>query len=103
MATDDDEDWPGNGPYVETYYDHGRWFSRRNDCAEPFQSGSYRERLIAAGAEVARWNHIRHVIRDTTGEIIEIDVYAASPYPPRSPVRHFSRSRSADQGHLGRH
>ncbi len=46
--------------------------------------------MIAVGAEVARWNGLRHIIWDTDGTIVEVDAYVAGPYPSRSPV---SRTR----------
>jgi hypothetical protein len=79
--------------YVETFYDNGTWHSRRQDCIEPFASGATREQLIAIGAEVARWNHVRHVIRDESGGIVEVDVYGTGPYPHRSPVRRIRPNR----------
>lgn len=50
---------------IETYYQHGTWYNRRHDCDQPFASGESREQLIAIGVEVARWNSLRHVVRDT--------------------------------------
>lgn len=72
---------------IETYCDHGTWFNRRHDCTKPFASGESREQLIAIGVEVARWNSLRHVIRDPDGTIAEINTYDSGPYPARSPVR----------------
>jgi hypothetical protein len=60
---------------VETYYRGGSWHSRRGDCIQPFASGSGREELITVGVEVARWNGLRHVIRDTAGAIVEVNIY----------------------------
>ncbi|TCN31185.1 hypothetical protein EV644_12960 [Kribbella orskensis] len=71
---------------VETYYDNGTWHTRRCDSAEPFASGASRVRLIAIGVEVARWNGLRHIIRDTDGNIVEVNRYVTGPYPSRSPV-----------------
>lgn len=87
MTVDDREDESIRARFVETYHRDGVWHSRRHDCAEPFASGEGRERIIALGAEVARWNYSRHIIRDRSGAIVEIDLYSAGPYPPRSPIR----------------
>ena len=50
---------------VETYFENGVWKNRRPGC-EPFSSGGPRLRQVAIGAEVARWAHAQHIIRDTT-------------------------------------
>jgi hypothetical protein len=71
---------------VETYYENGTWHTRRRDSAEPFASGANRIQLIAIGVEVARWNGLCHVIRDTDGTIVEVNRYVTGPYPSRSPV-----------------
>jgi hypothetical protein len=63
--------------YVETFYQHGRWHTRRRECGQPFASGPSREQMIALGAEVARWNLLQHVIRNTDGTIAEM-----TPPPP---------------------
>ena len=73
---------------VETYHQGGMWYTRRCDSTEPFASGASRLRLIAIGVEVARWNGLRHVIRDTDGTIAEINTYLTGPYPARSPITH---------------
>jgi hypothetical protein len=44
--------------------------------------------MIAAGAEVARWNQVRHIIRDRDGTVAEVNTYGSGPYPFRSPTRH---------------
>jgi hypothetical protein len=91
MLATGDIDAPA-GPYVETYYSAGKWYARRNDSEQAFASSSLREWSIAVAAEVARWNHIPHVIRDTDGNIVEIDVYGTGPYPHRSPLRRVRRT-----------
>jgi hypothetical protein len=53
-----------DGAYVETYREHGMWKNRRYDCTLPFSIGRSREQQIAVGAEVARWNQVRHIIRE---------------------------------------
>jgi hypothetical protein len=63
--------------HVETYCENGVWKSRRNDSDEPFSAGGSRLRQIAAGAEVARWNQCRHVVRDPDGSLAEETVYGA--------------------------
>jgi len=73
---------------VETYYQDGRWHTRRCDSDEPFASGASRLRLIAIGVEVARWNGLRHLIRDADGTIAEVNTYLVGPYPSRSPARY---------------
>jgi hypothetical protein len=73
---------------VETYHQGGMWYTRRCDSTEPFASGASRLRLIAIGVEVARWNGLRHLIRDTDGTIAEINTYLTGPYPARSPIKH---------------
>ena len=60
---------------VETYFRDGSWHTRRGDCPRPFASGARREQLITAGVDVARWNGLSHIIRDTDGTIVEINVY----------------------------
>jgi hypothetical protein len=60
---------------VETYYRDGAWHTRRPDCTQPFASGKRREQLITAGVDVARWNELPHVIRDTDGTIVEVNLY----------------------------
>jgi hypothetical protein len=72
---------------VENFYENGVWKNRRLDCAQPFSTGSPQLRQLAIGAEVARWNEGRHIIRDTDGTIIEINVYGPGPYPHRSPAK----------------
>ncbi|WP_427889106.1 hypothetical protein ACQHIV_37670 [Kribbella sp. GL6] len=72
---------------VETYFENRAWHTRRSDCPKPFASGVSRDRLIAIGVEVARWNGLRHIIRDTEGAVVEINVYVTGPYPSRSPIR----------------
>ncbi|GAA2806585.1 hypothetical protein [Kribbella solani] len=67
---------------VETYYLDGRWHTRRGDSEKPFASGVSRERMIAIGVEVARWNGFRHVIRDVAGSVVEV-----SSYDTRAAVR----------------
>lgn len=79
---------------VETYYFSGVWHSRRGDCAQPFASSRSRDRMIAAGAEVARWNGLHHIIRDTAGTIVEVDKYVLGPYPSRSPASRDLHPRS---------
>ncbi|TCO32741.1 hypothetical protein EV652_104347 [Kribbella steppae] len=64
---------------VETYYRDGSWHTRRGDCTRPFASGTRRDRLITVGVEVARWNGLRHIIRDTDGTIVEVNLYITSP------------------------
>ncbi len=71
---------------VETYYLNGTWHTRRCDSPEPFASGPSRIRLIAIGVEVARWNGLRHIIRDTDGTVAEVNRYTTGPYPSRSPL-----------------
>ena len=71
---------------VVTYYEDGMWHTRRCDSAVPLASGSNRIRIIAIGAEVARWNGLCHIIRDVDGNIVESNSYVAGPYPSRSPV-----------------
>ncbi|MGH3460694.1 MAG: hypothetical protein ACRDP9_04380 [Kribbellaceae bacterium] len=87
MTTHDESD---NAPElcaeVETSYLRGTWCTRRCDSDQPFASGASRQRLIAIGVEVARWNHLRHIIRDTEGNIVEINTYVSGPYPARSPI-----------------
>ena len=53
--------------YVETYYADGVWHSRRHDSDHPFASGNVLVEQIAVGAEVARWNQIRHIVRHPDG------------------------------------
>ncbi|HEY3001905.1 MAG TPA: DUF2188 domain-containing protein [Kribbellaceae bacterium] len=72
--------------YVETYHDVGVWKSRRHDCTQPFATGASRQRLIAIGAEVARWNQVPHVIRDTGGAVIEVNSYSSYPVVPKRPA-----------------
>jgi hypothetical protein len=60
---------------VETYYRGGSWHTRRGDCARPFASGPDPEDLITVGFEVARWNSLHHIIRDTDGTILEVNTY----------------------------
>jgi uncharacterized protein DUF2188 len=62
-------------PAVETYYSDGSWRTRRMDSTTPFASGPSRTRMIETGAEVARFNHVRHIIRDRTGKITEVIEY----------------------------
>lgn len=57
----------GTDRYVETYYDDGNWHSRRHDSDRPFASGDVRVEQIAVGAEVARWNQVRHIVRHRDG------------------------------------
>ncbi|MER7246908.1 hypothetical protein [Kribbella sp. NPDC000426] len=71
---------------VETYYRDGEWHTRRCDSPEPFASGPSRIRLIAVGVEVARWNGLRHIIRDINGAVVESNRYATGPHPSRSPA-----------------
>jgi hypothetical protein len=71
---------------VETYCDGGVWKNRRPGC-EPFSSGGSKLRQLTIGAEVARWAQTQHVIRDETGVIIETNIYASGPLPPRSPIK----------------
>lgn len=71
---------------VETYFDGDRWHTRRSDSDEPFASGYSRARMIAVGVEVARWNGLRHIIRDADGWVVESNEYVTGPYPSRSPV-----------------
>jgi hypothetical protein len=72
---------------IETYYEGGVWKNRWLDSRQPLSAGRSRRRQLALAAEAARWNQGRHVIRDADGAIVEINVYAAGPYPSRSPVR----------------
>ncbi|HEY0618036.1 MAG TPA: DUF2188 domain-containing protein [Kribbella sp.] len=72
---------------IETYCEDGVWKNRWLDSRQPFSTGTSRRRQLAIGAEAARWNQARHVIRDADGAIREINVYAAGPYPSRSPIR----------------
>ena len=60
---------------IETYYCGGAWHTRRDDCTRPYASGLGREELITVGVDVARWNGLRHVIRDPNGAIVEVNVY----------------------------
>lgn len=53
------------------------WKNRRLDCDRPFSTGGPRLRQLAIGAEVARWNEARHIIRDTDGTIVEINIYGS--------------------------
>jgi hypothetical protein len=76
------------GRDVETYFEDGSWRTRRQDSETPFASGSSRQQMIAAGAEVARWNQVRHIIRDRDGTVAEVNTYGSGPYPFRSPTRH---------------
>jgi hypothetical protein len=55
--------------YVETYYADGVWNSRRHDSDRPFASGAVKTEQIAVGAEVARWNQIRHIVRHADGTV----------------------------------
>jgi hypothetical protein len=71
---------------VETYCERGVWKNRRGDSDLPFSSGGPKLRQVAIGAEVARWNQGRHIIRDNHGVVAEINIYGSGPYPPRSPV-----------------
>lgn len=71
---------------VETDLKDGSWHTRRCDFPEPFASGPRRVRMIAIGVEIARWNGLRHIIRDTDGNVVEINRYTTGPYPSRSPV-----------------
>jgi len=73
---------------VETYHQGGTWYTRRCDSPEPFASGASRLRLIAIGVEVARWNGLRHIIRDPDGTVAEINTYLTGPYPSRTPTGH---------------
>ncbi len=70
MQTDEEQRTPDR--YVETYYAHGAWHSRRHDSDIPFASGSEELEQVALGTEVARWNQLPHVIRSSTGDIAEI-------------------------------
>jgi hypothetical protein len=72
---------------VESYSENGVWKNRRLDCDRPFSTGGPKLRQLAIGAEVARWNEARHIIRDTDGTIVEINVYGSGPYPHRSPTK----------------
>lgn len=71
---------------VETYWEQGVWRNRRIGSEQPFSSGGPRLRQLTIGAEVARWAGVRHIIKDPDGQIVETNVYAAGPYPSRSPV-----------------
>jgi Uncharacterized protein conserved in bacteria (DUF2188) len=55
--------------YVETYFADGVWNSRRHDSDRPFASGEVKTEQIAVGAEVARWNQIRHIVRHADGTV----------------------------------
>ena len=55
--------------YVETYYADGVWHSRRHDSEQPFASGEILVEQIAVGAEVARWNQVRHIVRHPDGTV----------------------------------
>jgi hypothetical protein len=83
-----------SGRYVETLYESGLWQTRwqrgvggSEGTDEPFALGQSRERMIAAGAEVARWNQVPHLIRNPDGSVAELDSYGSGPYPYRSPSR----------------
>ena len=76
---------------VETYFSEGTWHTRRCDTSEPFASGPSRLRQIAIGVEVARWNGLRHLIRDRDGSVVEVNTYLTSPYPSRSPISRLTR------------
>jgi hypothetical protein len=72
---------------IETYCEDGVWKNRWLESGQPLSAGRSRRRQLAIGAEAARWNQGRHLIRDADGAIVEINVYAAGPYPSRSPIR----------------
>jgi hypothetical protein len=76
-----------SGADVETYYENGVWKNRRLDCDQPFSTGGSMLRQLAEGAEVARWNGARHIVRDTDGAIVETNIYGSGPYPHRSPIK----------------
>jgi len=77
---------------VETYYENGVWKNRRPG-SEPFSSGGPRLRQVAIGAEVARWAQSRHIIRDTTGAVLETHIYGPTRYPARSPIKTIRHNR----------
>jgi len=77
------EEWPMTGRDVETYFEDGSWRTRRQDSKAPFASGPSRQQMIAAGAEVARWNQVRHIIRDRDGTVAEVNTYGSAGLPAR--------------------
>ena len=70
---------------METCLDGALWRVRRDDGRQLAESAS-RQRMIAIGAEYARWTGVRHVIRAADGSVAEIATYESGPYPTRSPV-----------------
>jgi hypothetical protein len=60
------------GGFIETYYVDGTWYSRRHDCDTPFAGDQDELEQIAVGTQVARWNHLPHIVRTRTGAIAEI-------------------------------
>ena len=73
-----------SGRDVETYYANGVWKNRSAGSRPATLCRGLDAAAARGGAEVARWNQARHVIRDTNGTILEINSFGSGRYPPPS-------------------
>lgn len=68
---------------IETYYEDGKWKSRRQGSDRAFSTGGTKIEQQANGRAAAQKDNVEHIIKKQDGTIGERNSYGNDPTPPK--------------------